>query len=74
MADKLEAAGFERIKGPVHADTAWHISLPGDYTASMSEIESFEQDKMHWYLWQVPESLEACRDQGTGCPPWDLID
>lgn len=74
LANRLKADGFDRIKGPAYARTAWHVSLLGDYRASMSEIESFKHGKTKWYLWQVPEPPKACQDHGTDCPRWKLID
>lgn len=74
LANRLEADGFDQIKGPIHAHTAWHVSLLGDHSASRRKIESFERGKTKWYLWQVPEPPKACRDHGTGCPRWKRID
>jgi hypothetical protein len=70
---RLEEGGFDKIKGPLYARTPWHISLLEDKSASKSEIKSFEQDRTEWYLWLAPEPPLSCREDGTGCPPWDLI-
>jgi hypothetical protein len=73
LADRLVAEGFDRVKGPSHSGTPWHISLNGDHAASKRKVEAFKHGKTNWYLWQVPEPDKACQDHGTGCPRWQKI-
>ncbi len=74
LANRLQADGFDLIKGPIRTRTAWHISMLGNYSASQAEIESLKKGKTDWYLWQVPEPPKACIKHGRDCPPWNRID
>ena len=68
LAQEIENEGFDRIKGPHHASTAWHISLTTQKKASKEIVTEFKHDKVAWYLWLVPWPGKSCQVDGTDCP------
>lgn len=73
LAGKLALGGFDKIKGPNHANVPWHISLHSDFATSQRKNNEFKLNKTNWYLWQVPEPNKTCQEHGTGCPSWHKV-
>ena len=76
LAQELAHEGFDRIKGPHYASTAWHITLHKNKAKSLQVRNDFKNSKVDWYLWLVPEPGADCKTKGIDCPSdrWKRIE
>ena len=74
LVTELAGKGFDKIKGPQHSGTPWHISLINDEKKSKEIVRIFKDNKVPWYLWLVPYPGDSCIERGTGCPSWKRIE